>query len=103
MSHFRYYKRSFLAHAASNTNSYVIAEVESSEAGTYRLGSNMLTIADCHKQIELEFSLESARARRRSLAQAELLAELINCFRDSLREEAKQIERASKKRRRYRN
>ena len=64
MSHFRYYKRTFLAHAASNTNSYVIAEVESSEAGTYRLGSNMLTIADCHKQIELEFSLESARARR---------------------------------------
>ena len=63
----------------------------------------MLTIADCNKQIELEFSLESARSRRRSVAQAELLAELINCFLDSLREEAKQIERASKKGRRSRN
>jgi hypothetical protein len=103
MSHFRYYKRTFLAHAASNINSYVIAEVESSEAGTYRLGYNMLTIADCNKQIELEFSLATAKARRRSIAQAELLAEFINCFRDSLREEAKQIERASKKRRRFRN
>jgi hypothetical protein len=60
----------------------------------------MLIIADCHKQIELEFSLASTRARRRSLAQAELLAELINGFRDSLREEAQHIERASQKRRR---
>lgn len=100
MGRFRYYKRRFLAHAASNTSSYIIAEVEASEAGTYRLGTNMLTIADCNKQIELEFSLESSRARRRSLAQAELLADFINDFRDKLREEAQQIERASHKRRR---
>jgi hypothetical protein len=100
VSRFRYYKRTFLTHAASNTSSYIIAEVEASEAGTYRLGTNILIIADCHKQIELEFSLASTRARRRSLAQAELLAELINAFRDNLREEAAQIERAGKKRRR---
>jgi hypothetical protein len=100
VSRFRYYKRTFLAHAASNINSYIIAEVESSEAGTYRLGSNMLTIADCHKQIELEFSLESTRARRKSLARAELLADLINGFRDSLREEAREIDRASRQRHR---
>jgi hypothetical protein len=103
VSHFRYYKRTFLAHAASNINSYIIAEVESSEGGTYRLGTNMLTVADCNKQIELEFSLESTRARRKSLARAELLADFINGFRDSLREEAKQIERASQQRRRRAN
>lgn len=101
MSRFRYYKRTFLAHAASNTNSYIIAEVESSEAGTYRLGTNMLTIADCTKQIELEFSLVSTKARRRSLARAELLADFIAGFRDSLREEAKQIERVSQRRRHH--
>ena len=100
VSNFLYYKRRFLAHAASNTNSYIIAEVESSEDGTYRLGTNMLTIADCNRQIELEFSFETRGARRRSLAQAELLADLINGFRDSLREEAIQIEQVSKKRRR---
>ena len=100
MSHFRYYKRAFLAHAASNVNSYIIAEVESSDEGTYPLGVYMLTIADCNKQIELEFSLESTRARRRSLARAELLAELITGFRDNLQEEAKRIEQVSKKRRR---
>jgi hypothetical protein len=100
VSHFRYYKRTFLAHAASNINSYIIAEVEASKAGTYRLGTNMLTIADCNKQIELEFSLGSSRARRRSLARAELLADLINGFRDSLREEANRIEQVSQKRRR---
>ena len=103
MGRFRYYKRTFLAHAASNTSSYIIAEVESSEGGTYRLGTNMLTIADCSKQIELEFSLTSSRARRRSLALAKLLAGLINDFHDSLREEVKQIERASQKRRRRAN
>ena len=100
MSRFRYYKRTFLAHAASNVSSYIIAEVESSDEGTNPLGTNMLTIADCNKQIELEFSLESSRARRRSLARAELLADLINGFRDSLREEAQQIERVSPKPRR---
>jgi hypothetical protein len=103
VGHFRYYKRTFLAHAASNTNSYVIAEVESTEDGEYRLGTNMLTIADCNKQIELEFSLSSSKARQRSLARAELLANLINGFRDSLQEEVKQIERASRQRRRRAN
>jgi hypothetical protein len=100
VSRFSYYKRTFLAHAASNVSSYVIAEVESSDEGTYSLGTNMLTIADCNKQIELEFSLESTRSRQRSLARAELLAELINGFCDNLREEAKRIERVCRKRRR---
>jgi hypothetical protein len=103
VNRFRYYKRTFLAHAASNTSSYIIAEVESSNDGTYPLGTNMLTIADCDKQIELEFSLANASARRRSLARAELLAEVISDFRDNLREEAKQIIRISKRRRRQAN
>ena len=103
MSRYRYYKRTFLAHAASNVSSYIIAEVESSDEGTYSTGTNMLTIADCNKQIELEFSLYSARARRRSVARAELLARVINGFQDSLREQAELIERNSKKRRKRAN
>jgi hypothetical protein len=91
MAQFRYYKRTFLAPASSRTSSYIIAEVESSEGGTYALGTNMLTIADCGRQIQLEFVLGNARDRQRSLAKAELLAEIINTFCEALREEAKLI------------
>ena len=91
MPQFRYHKRTFLAPASSRTSSYIVAEVESSEAGGYALGTNMLTIADCGRQIQLEFFLGNTRDRQRSLAKAELLAEIINTFCEALREEAKLI------------
>lgn len=91
MALFRYYKRTFLAPASSRTSSYIVAEVESSERGAYALGTNMLTIADCGRQIQLEFFLGNTRDRQRSLAKAELLAETINTFCEALREEAKLI------------
>jgi len=91
MPQFRYLKRTFLAPASSRTSSYVVAEVESTDGGAYALGTNMLTIADCGRQIQLEFILGNARARQRSLAKAELLAEIVNRFCEALREEAKLI------------
>ena len=101
MPQFRYYKRKFLAPALSRTSSYIIAEIESSYEGTYGVGTNMLTIADCGRQIQLEFFLGNARDRHRSLAKAQLLADVINTFYAELREESKQIEKADKKSRRH--
>ncbi|HEY6803756.1 MAG TPA: hypothetical protein VI306_09275 [Pyrinomonadaceae bacterium] len=92
MNRCSYLKRKFLAHAASNSSAYIIAEVESSEAGTYALGTNLLTIADCHKQLELEFPLSNDEARQESLTRVEYLAKLINDFRDSLYRQATLIE-----------
>jgi hypothetical protein len=100
MPQFRYYKRTFLASALSRTSSYIIAEIESSFEGTYVVGTNMLTIADCGRQIQLEFFLGNARDRQRSLAKARLLADVINTFCAELREESKLIEKARKKARR---
>jgi len=100
MSQFRYYKRTFLAPALSRTSSYIIAEIESSYEGTYVVGTNLLTIADCGRRIQLEFFLGNARDRQRSLAKAQLLADVINTFCAELREESKLIEQADKKGRR---
>lgn len=97
MPYFRYYKRTFLSPASSGTSSYIIAEIDSSFEGTYELGSNLLTIADCHRQIQLEFFLGTPRERKRSLAKARLLADVINTFYAGLVEEARLIDRADKK------
>ena len=97
MAKFRYYKRTFLAPASSRTSSYIIAEVESSYEGEYDLGTNMLTIADCRRQIQLEFFLGNPRDRQRSLAKAQLLADIINTFCAGLSEEAKLIEKTEQK------
>jgi hypothetical protein len=71
----------------------VVAEVESSKEGSYAFGTNVLTLADCGRQIQLEFFLGSARERKVSLAKAELLIEVLTAFRDALNEEARLIER----------
>ncbi|HKO44422.1 MAG TPA: hypothetical protein VJU84_14185 [Pyrinomonadaceae bacterium] len=97
MPQFRYYKRTFLAPALSRTSSYIIAEIESSYEGKYVVGTNMLTIADCGRRIQLEFFLGNARDRQLSLAKAQLLADVINTFCAELREESKLIEKAEKK------
>jgi hypothetical protein len=97
MPQFRYYKRTFLAPALSRTSSYIIAEIESSHNGKYLVGTNMLTIADCGRRIQLEFFLGNARDRQQSLAKAQLLADVINTFCAELREESKLIEKADRK------
>lgn len=97
MNHFSYYRRTFLADVKSNVGSYIIAEVENSNVGIYALGNNMLTIADCYKEIELEFFLGSVTARRRSLTRAKRLLTVLTNFRNHLADEIVRKEKRSKR------
>jgi hypothetical protein len=94
MPRFCYLKRKFLEAPSSHTSSYILAEVESSEEGKYGHGTNRLILADRGRRIELMFSLNTAQERRRSLAKAELLSEIVNTFCDTLRKEAEVIKNA---------
>ena len=71
----------------------MLAQVESSEDGEYKLGTNILILADCKKAIQLEFLLANARDRKQSLAKINLLLEVLTAFRDALKEEAQLIAR----------
>jgi hypothetical protein len=88
---FSYRKRSFLMPVSTGVPSYVLAEVESSNGGEYNCGHNMLTLADCHRQIQLEFPLATARERRHSLAKLDLLLEVFIAFGTALQQEAQLI------------
>jgi hypothetical protein len=91
MNTFTFRRRVFLASVSSGTTSYVLAEVESSNGGEYRYGHYMLSLADCRRRIEFEFSLGTARARRESLAKLDLLIEVVVAFREALVTEAQLI------------
>ena len=93
MPQFRYHKRAFLAPKSSRSTAFVMAEVESSEGGTYQLGTYMLVLADCHRRIELDFSLSRAHTRKESLAKADRLFEVIKGFHEGLHAEATLIEK----------
>ena len=97
MSTFTYRKRSFLAAASTGVTSYVFAEVESSYNGQYDSGVYMLTIADCHRSIQLEFFLGNALARRHSIAKIDRLLRILSKFRDALVREAQLIEARTRK------
>ena len=97
MSTFTYRKRSFLASVNTGVTSYVFAEVESSYNGEYESGVYMLTIADCHRSIQLEFFLGNALARRQSLAKIDRLLKILTRFRDALIREARLIEARTRK------
>lgn len=97
MTTFTYRKRSFLAAASTGVTSYVFAEVESSYNGENEGGTYMLTIADCHRSIQLEFFLGNALARRRSIAKIDRLLKILNRFREALVREAQLIEARTRK------
>ena len=85
-------KRSFLNPVSTNQTSYVHAVVESSHDGEYPWGTNMLTIADCRRSVQLEFFLGTRRARRVSLAKIDLLLNILTRFRAALVKEIAAIE-----------
>ena len=87
-----YRKRVFLNPISLSTPSFIQAVADSSDEGTYLLGSYVLIIADCHRNIMLEFGLASAQQRRLSLDKIDRLAKVVNEFREALRAEAKLIE-----------
>lgn len=86
-------KRSFLNPAATDQTSYIHAVVESSRDGEYPWGTNMLTIADCRRAIQLEFFLGTRRARQVSLAKIDLLIKVLTSFRTALAKEIAAIEK----------
>jgi hypothetical protein len=85
--------RSFLNPVSTGHTSYILAEVESSQNGEYKWGTNMLTIADCRRRILIEFFLGTKRARRTSIAKINLLIEVLTRFRGALLKEQELIEK----------
>jgi hypothetical protein len=74
-----------------------MAEVESSYGGEYSCGHYMITLADCRRQIELEFPLTNARSRRQSLAKIDLLMKILIDFGTALQKEAQLIDDTRKR------
>lgn len=88
-----YRKRVFLNPISLSAPSFIQAVADDSDDGTYILGNYVLIIADCHRNIMLEFSLGNARQRKLSLAKIDRLAKVVNEFREAVRAEAKLIEK----------
>jgi len=97
VSRFSYQKRIFLAPLSSGATSYVLAEVEKSHGGEEAFGENFVIIADCHRQITLEFFLGNRLSRRNSLTKINLLIEVLTEFRAALTTEAELIDQYSDK------
>ena len=87
-----YRKRAFLNPITTGQPSFIFAVADSSEGGKDGTGNYVLTVADCKRMVELEFPLTSPRLRKQSLAKIDLLAEVINRFRDTIHTEADLID-----------
>ena len=94
MPHFAYCERVFLHPPTTGKNSYLCAIAESSYGGKIKDGDYVLILADCHRAVEIEFSLVSDKERKESLAKVDTLAEVINRFREALHSEAEAIRAA---------
>ena len=92
-----YRKRLFLNPVTTGKPSFVFAVAESSEGGKKEYGDYVLTIADCKRMIELDFSLTGPRKRKQSLAKIDLLAEVVNDFKEAVHAEAKLMDQRRRK------
>lgn len=92
-----YRKRAFLNPISTGEPSFVFAVADSSKDGKHTIGNYVLTVADCKDIIELEFPLTSPRMRKQSLAKIDLLAEIVNGFRDAVHNEASLIDQQAEK------
>lgn len=92
-----YRKRAFLNPIFTGQPSFVFAVAESSEGGKKSYANYVLTVADCKRMIELEFPLTDPRARKQSLAKIDLLADVINRFRETIHTEANLIDKRQRK------
>ena len=90
---FTYRQRAFLNPASTDHDSFIRAVVADSDNGKDMWGTNMLTIADCYRRVQLEFCLGTKRERRRSLTKIDLLINVLTRFRDALKREADLIEK----------
>jgi len=94
-----YRKRVFLNPISISAPSFIQAVADSSDEGTYLLGNYILIIADCHRNIMLEFSLGNEKQRKISLAKIDRLLKVVNEFRDAVYAEAELIEKEDKAKR----
>jgi hypothetical protein len=85
--------RSFLNPVSTGHTAYILVEAESSRNGEYKWGTNMLTIADCRRRVQIEFFLGTKRARRNSLKKINLLIDALTRFRAALLKEIELIEK----------
>lgn len=90
---FVFRKRFFLGPVSTDTTSYIHAVIESSHKGEYEWGTNMLTIADCRRRIQLEFFLGTKRQRRNALRKINLLIDILTSFRNALAKEIALIDK----------
>ncbi len=95
MTQFAYCERVFLHPPTIGKNSYICVLAESSDGGSNPAGDYVLFLADCHHAVELEFSLVTPAEREESLAKINLLAQVVNRFREALQTEAGAIESAT--------
>ena len=88
-----YRKRVFLNPISISAPSFIQAVADSSDEGTYKLGNYVLIIADCHRNIMLEFALTNEKHRKASLEKIDKLVKVVNEFRDAVYAEAQLIEK----------
>ena len=77
-----YRKRIFLNPISKGAPAFIQAVADSSDDGSYLLGNYLLIIADCHRNITLEFALSSKTARKQARAKIDRLAAVVNEFRE---------------------
>lgn len=90
-----YRKRLFLNPIQDGAPTFIQAVADSSDNGTYLLGNYVLIIADCDRRVTLEFSLANKYLRKRNLAKADRLVQVVNDFRYALAKEIAAIEKAN--------
>jgi hypothetical protein len=92
-----YLKRVFLNPIKEGAPSFIQAVADSSDEGTYILGTYILIIADCDRRIMLHFHVSSPKARRLARAKIDKLAQVINDYRAALIREIELIDKAAAK------
>jgi hypothetical protein len=89
-----YRKRQFISR---ESDSFISMVIEDTVEGTYLLGTNLITLADCKRRVEFEFPLTNARLARNSIRKAELLAQAFAEYRDVLKKESEHLMKNLKK------
>lgn len=85
---YRYYVREFLNTPGFHSTGHILAYVEKTQHNQHRVDVSF-TLADCSRQIELCFDLDTAEGRKNSLYKLDLLIGSITKFRKAFLEECR--------------
>ncbi len=89
-------KRHFLNSLPMGHDSYVSVAFDSCENGAYPWGTNMVTIADRHRVINLEFFMGTPAAREASLRKIDGLIDTLTAAKAALYKQNELIKKARK-------